>query len=92
MKTIPAYSFDELPESAKFEADKGAMLYAAQVLLSSAQTIPATAFAQAHAVARKEWLDGWFDASGTMRFPPELVERTEPATKPVVGGENDGAN
>lgn len=91
MKNIPAYSFDELPEPAKFEADKGAMLYAAQVLLSSAQTIPATAFAQAHAVARKEWLDGWFDASGTMRFPPELVEPKAP-TPGVVGGPNDGAN
>ena len=91
MKTIPAYSFDELPESAKFEADKGAMLYAAQVLLSSAAQTPATAVVAMHGVARKEWLDGWFDASGTMRFPPELVEPKK-VTPPVVGGANDGAN
>ncbi len=101
MTTIQAHTFDELAEAAKFEADKGAMLYAAQVLMRSSETIPATAFAQAHGLARKEWLDGYFDATGKCRFPAELFKAPAPAEKPKgefdgpeypVGGPNDGAN
>lgn len=77
MISIPAFTFDELSAQAKLEADKGAVLHASQTLLSSQDNCPAQAVSAMFAMARQEWLGGYFDASGRVRFPPTLTPKVE---------------
>lgn len=91
MKKIDIYEFKELSASAKMEADKGAFIYASQVLLSSAEKMPANATNAMFSTARKEWLDGWFHKSGTMRLPAQMLkdeagETEEEKANGVIGG------